>query len=175
MSQPLVVEPYDPEWPHAFHQLQTFLYRNLVGTYHAVEHVGSTSVPGMAAKPIIDVDVVARDGKFEQIKNRLIAAGYEYEGEKGIPGRESFGLKDPGLKQALPEHHLYVLAADAAELRRHRAFRDYLIAHPEWVEKLSAHKLELAARLGDDRAGYQAAKEPMVLEILTLALREASA
>jgi GrpB-like predicted nucleotidyltransferase (UPF0157 family) len=165
----LVVEPYNPEWPHMFRQLQTFLYRNLVGTYHAIEHVGSTAVPGMAAKPIIDVDVVAREGRFEQIKSRLVAAGYEYEGEKGVPGREAFDLRDAGLRAALPAHHLYVLAADADELRRHRAFRDFLTAHPEWAEKLSTHKLELAARLGDDRQAYQDAKAPMVLEIMALA------
>jgi GrpB-like predicted nucleotidyltransferase (UPF0157 family) len=158
-----------------FHQLQAFLYRNIVGTYHTVEHVGSTAVPGMAAKPIIDIDIVMRDGKFEQIKNRLIAAGYEYRGDQGVPGRESFRMTDPGLKGALAEHHLYVCAADAEELRRHRAFRDFLIAHPDWAEKLSAHKLELAAKLGDDRKAYQEAKEPMVLEIMSLALAEAGA
>jgi GrpB-like predicted nucleotidyltransferase (UPF0157 family) len=171
----VIVEPYNPEWPHMFHQVQTFLYRNLVGTYHGIEHVGSTAVPGLAAKPIIDVDIVMRDGRFEQVKNRLIAAGYEYEGDRGIPGREAFRLDDPGLKGALPEHHLYVCAADAGELRRHRAFRDYLIAHREWVEKLSTHKLELAAKLGDDCEAYQAAKSPMVEEILALALQEAPA
>jgi GrpB-like predicted nucleotidyltransferase (UPF0157 family) len=171
----MIVVPYNPEWAHDFHQLQTFLYRNLVGTYHAIEHVGSTAVPGMAAKPIIDIDIVMRDGKFEQVKNRLIAAGYSYEGDRGIPGREAFDLQDAGLKAALAEHHLYACAADAGELRRHRAFRDYLIAHPEWVERLSAHKLELAAKLGgepEDRDAYQDAKAPMVEEILALALQE---
>jgi len=167
----VIIQPYDPEWPHMFHQLQAFLYRNLAGVYQAIEHIGSTAVPGMAAKPIIDVDVVMRDGKFEQIKDRLIAAGYEHRDDQGVPGRESFRMQDTGLLQALAPHHLYVLAADAEELRRDRGFRDYLISHPEWAEKLSAHKLELAARLGDDRDAYQAAKEPMVLEILALALQ----
>lgn len=171
----MIVEPYNPEWPHMFHQLQAFLYRNIVGTYHTIEHVGSTAVPGMAAKPIIDIDIVMRDGKFEQIKNRLIAAGYEYRGDQGVLGRESFRMSDPGLKGALAEHHLYVCAADAEELRRHRAFRDFLIAHSDWAEKLSAYKLELAAKLGDDRKAYQDAKEPMVLEIMALALAEAAA
>jgi GrpB-like predicted nucleotidyltransferase (UPF0157 family) len=129
----------------------------------------------MAAKPIIDIDIVMRDGKFEQIKNRLIAAGYEYRGDQGVPGRESFRMTDPGLKGALAEHHLYVCAANSEELRRHRAFRDFLIAHPDWAEKLSAHKLELAAKLGDDRKAYQEAKEPIVLEIMSLALAEAGA
>ena len=169
----MIVEPYNPEWPHMFHQLQTFLYRNLAGTYYAIEHVGSTAVPGLAAKPVIDVDIVMREGKWEQVKNRLIAAGYEYQGERGVTGREAFRMKDAGLKGALPEHHLYVCAADAEELRRHRAFRDYLVEHPEWVERLSAHKLALAARFGDDREAYQAAKSPIVEEILALALEEA--
>lgn len=171
----MLVQPYDPEWPRQFLHLQTFLYRNLIGTYHAIEHVGSTSVPGMAAKPILDIDVVMREGRFDDIRRRLEAAGYEYEGDKGVPGRESFRMRDPGLKSALPEHHLYVLAPDAEELRRHRAFRDFLVARPEWAEQLSAHKLELAAKLGDDRKAYQDAKEAMVLEIIALALQEAEA
>ena len=156
-----------------FLQLQTFIYRNLIGTYHAVEHVGSTAVPGMAAKPIIDIDIVMHDGKFEAIKKRLVAAGYEYRGDQGVPGCESFRLTDPGLKQALPEHHLYALAEDAEELSRHRAFRDFLISDPKWREKLSTHKLEIASGLGDsrdDREAYQTAKEAMVLEVIALAM-----
>jgi len=168
----VIVEPYNPEWPRWFLRLQTFLYRNLVGTYYAIEHVGSTSVPGLTAKPIIDVDVVLREGKFENARGRLIAAGYEYEGDKGVPGREAFRLKDAGLRAALPEHHLYVCEAGSEELRRQRAFRDFLRAHPEWVAKLSAHKLEVAARVGDDREAYQEAKAAMVDEILALALKQ---
>jgi GrpB-like predicted nucleotidyltransferase (UPF0157 family) len=171
----VIVEVYNPEWPRWFLRLQTFLYRNLVGTYYAVEHVGSTAVPGLWAKPIIDVDVVLREGKFENARGRLIAAGYEYEGDKGIPGREAFRMQDAGLKVALPAHHLYVLEADAEELRRHRAFRDFLCAHPDWVERLSAHKREVAARVGDDRQAYQDGKAAMVEEILALALAEAPA
>jgi GrpB-like predicted nucleotidyltransferase (UPF0157 family) len=170
----VIVEEYNPEWPRWFTRLQTFLYRNLVGTYYAVEHVGSTSVPGLWAKPIIDVDVVLREGKFENAKGRLVAAGYEYEGDKGVPGREAFRMKDEGLKAVLPPHHLYVLAADAEELRRHRAFRDFLRSHPDWVERLSAHKREVAARAGDDRQAYQDGKAAMVEQILALALQEAA-
>jgi GrpB-like predicted nucleotidyltransferase (UPF0157 family) len=171
----VIVEEYNPEWQRWFTRLQTFLYRNLVGTYYAVEHVGSTSVPGLWAKPIIDVDVVLREGKFENAKGRLVAAGYEHEGDKGVPGREAFRMKDEGLKAVLPPHHLYVLAADAEELRRQRAFRDFLRLHPEWVERLSAHKREVAARAGDDREAYQAGKAALVEEILALALAEAPA
>jgi GrpB-like predicted nucleotidyltransferase (UPF0157 family) len=132
-------------------------------------------VPGLWAKPVIDIDVVLREGKFENAKGRLVAAGYEYEGDRGIPGREAFRMQDAGLKAALPAHHLYVLAADAEELRRHRAFRDFLRAHPDWVERLSAHKREVATRVGDDRDAYQDGKAAMVEEILALALAEAPA
>jgi GrpB-like predicted nucleotidyltransferase (UPF0157 family) len=171
----VIVEPYSPEWVRWFARLQTFLYRNLVGTYYAIEHVGGTSVPGMTATPIIDVDVVLREGKFENAKGRLVAAGYEYEGDRGVPGREAFRLKDPGLRAALAEHHLYVCEAGREELRRHRAFRDFLRAHPDWVAKLSAHKLAIAARAGDDRGAYQEGKAAMVEEIMALALAEAPA
>ena len=148
--------------------------RTIAGTYYAVEHVGGTSVPGMAAKPIIDIDVVVREDKFPDVRRKLEALGYSYEGDKGIPGREAFDLRDTGLKSVLMEHHLYVCQADSAELRRHRAFRNFLLAHPEWVERLSRHKLELASRLGDDRGAYQEAKSAMVEEILAMALKEQS-
>ncbi len=167
----MIVEPYNPEWARWFLRVQTFLYRNLVGTYYAVEHVGSTAVPGLWAKPIIDVDVVLRQGKFENAKGRLVAAGYEHEGDKGVPGREAFRLADAGLRGALPEHHVYVMDANAEELKRHRAFRDFLRAHPEWVERLSAHKQEVAVRVGDDRQAYQDGKAALVEEILALALQ----
>jgi GrpB-like predicted nucleotidyltransferase (UPF0157 family) len=144
--------------------------KNIVGKFHAIEHVGSTSVPGMAAKPIIDVDVAVRVGQFDAVRQRLEALGYEYEGEKGIVGRHAFRLRDANLASALARHHLYVLEADAEELRRHRAFRDYLRAHQDEVARLSAYKRELAERFGDDRDEYQEAKSSMVLEILEKAL-----
>ena len=166
---PLVV-PYDPQWPRLFAEIRGVIERNIVGKFHAIEHVGSTSVPGMTAKPIIDIDVAVRAGQFDVVRQRLEALGYEHEGEKDIPGRHAFRLLDPNLATALARHHLYVLEAGAEELRRHRAFRDYLRAHPEEVARLSAHKLELAERLGGDRDAYQEAKSAMVLAILEQAL-----
>jgi GrpB-like predicted nucleotidyltransferase (UPF0157 family) len=170
---PLVV-PYDPEWPRLFAEIRAVIERNISGKFHAIEHVGSTSVPGMTAKPIIDIDVAVRTGQFDVVRQRLEALGYEYEGEKGIPGRHSFRLRDASLSGALARHHLYVLEADAEELRRNRAFRDYLRAHPEEAARLSAHKRELAERLAlsldDDRYAYQEAKSAMVLAILEQAL-----
>lgn len=169
-----LVVTYDTEWPRLFAEIRGVIERNIPGKFHAIEHVGSTSVPGMAAKPIIDIDVVVRAGQFDVVRQRLEALGYEWEGEKGVPGRHSFRLRDVTLRSALARHHLYVLEADAEELRRMRAFRDYLQSHPDEAARLSTHKREIAERLGfgldDDRDAYQEAKAAMVLEILERAL-----
>jgi GrpB-like predicted nucleotidyltransferase (UPF0157 family) len=126
----------------------------------------------MAAKPIIDIDIVMREGMFELIKRGLESLGYVDEGDLGIPGRVAFDLQDAGLRAALAPHHLYVVPPDSPALRDHRDFRDYLLAHPEWRERMSAHKRELASLFADDREGYQKAKSPMVVEVLALARSE---
>ena len=166
----MLVEPYNPEWPRWFAQIQAVLHRNLAGTYHGIEHVGSTAVPGMTAKPIIDIDVVQREGMFEDIKLRLEALGYYHNGDQGVPEREVFKLADDSLRSVLPAHHLYVCPPDSAELRRHLAFRDYLLANPSAVERLSALKLAVAAKVGDDRDAYQQGKAWLLEELLAAAL-----
>jgi GrpB-like predicted nucleotidyltransferase (UPF0157 family) len=171
----MLVTRYNPEWPAWFLSLHAFLGRNLAGTYHAIEHMGSTAVPGMTAKPIIDIDLVLRDGAFERVKGYLEGIGYRYEGDLGIPGREAFEMHDYGLRQILPAHHLYVLYAGAEELQRHRAFRDYLRDQPGEAERLSELKWTLAERVGDDRQAYIEGKDALVREILARALQQAPA
>ena len=173
-ARQLVIVAYDPAWPQRFAEIRAMIQRTIPGTYHSVEHVGSTSVPGLAAKPIIDIDIVMRVGQFERIRRGLESLGYENEGDKGVQGRESFRLRDAGLRAVLAEHHLYACVPDGQAVRDHRDFRDFLLRHPEWVEKLSAHKLALLPRYVDDRYGYQDAKGPMVEEILGLARTESS-
>ena len=169
--QPLVV-PYDPRWPEQFAAIRATIQRWIPGTYYSFEHVGSTAVPGMAAKPIIDIDIVIPGHNWQRVKTGLETLGYEYEGDKGVPGREAFRLKDEGLRSVLAEHHLYVCPEDSVELRRHLAFRDYLINHPEAAQRLSEHKLALAQRFAGDRQAYIEGKAAMVEEILAAALRE---
>jgi GrpB-like predicted nucleotidyltransferase (UPF0157 family) len=170
--RPLVIVLYDPAWPQGFTEIRAMIQRTIPGTYYSVEHVGSTSVPGLAAKPIIDIDIVMREGQFERICRGLESLGYEYEGNKDVPGRESFRLRDQGLRAILMEHHLYVCDPDGNTLQDHRDFRDFMQHHPEWVERLSKHKLALLLRYADDRYGYQEAKSPMVEEIIHLAREE---
>jgi GrpB-like predicted nucleotidyltransferase (UPF0157 family) len=164
-----LVERYNPDWATWFLELHALLGRTLAGHFYAIEHVGSTSVPGLTARPIIDVDIVMREGQFERIKSYLAPLGYEHAGDQGIAGREVFSLTGP-LATTLPRHHLYALEKDAAELRRHRAFRDFLCAHADWRERLSEHKWDLARRFAGDTDGYIEAKAAMEREVIALAL-----
>lgn len=105
-----------------------------------IEHVGSTSVEGLAAKPIIDIDVVISDNlKLNSVIKALFKIGYYHEGNLGIEGREAFGYEG---KTHLLTHHLYVCPQNSKELRRHIFFRDYLKDHPSAKLDYSKIKLE---------------------------------
>ena len=168
------IERYNPEWATWFLELHALLGRTLAGHFYAIEHVGSTAVPGMTAKLIIDIDVVMRERQFERVRSYLAPLGYEHVGDQGIPGRESFKLRGP-LAETLPPHHLYVLDRGADERRRHLAFRDYLRSHPDEAERLSEHKWALAERFENDKDRYIEAKAAMVQEILERALAQQGA
>ena len=125
-SKPIEVVDYDPSWPALFEDIAAPLRAVFVGgLLTRIEHVGSTSVPGLPAKPIIDIDVVipSRADLPEAIA-RLATLGYVHQGDLGITSRKSF--RQPEIT---PRHNLYVCAEDSPELRRHLAFRDYLRAH----------------------------------------------
>ncbi len=126
----------------------------------SIEHVGSTSVQGLSAKPIIDIDVVIKD--YNALKDTISALekiGYQYEGDLGIPGREAFRYDG---KDHLKKHHLYVCPADSPELKRHIAFRNYLRTHPDAVRKYSLIKEEGAKKYPDDIERYIEYKSPFI-------------
>jgi len=159
----VVVEKYDPAWGRDFEKIRNELCGALDGLFVSIEHVGSTSVPGLSAKPVIDIDVVIEDyGVFPQVVEALGCIGYEHEGDLGIAGREAFRYSG---KEHLKTHHLYVCPRDSAELRRHVAFRDYLRAHPEAAEEYGRVKTEGAAMYPDDIDGYIAHKTPIIERI----------
>ena len=125
-----------------------------------IEHVGSTSVEGLSAKPIIDIDVVIEDYTvLEEVVSALGAIGYRHEGDLGIPGREAF--KYDG-KDHLRKHHLYVCPADSPELKRHVSFRDYLRTHSDAVREYSHIKEEGAKRYPNDIERYIEHKSPFI-------------
>jgi len=165
-----LVQPYDPEWPSHFQQIKAFLKPGVGDVNCAIEHVGSTAIPGMMAKPIIDIDVVITPGTFPTVKRRLEVLGYVHQGDLGLPKREAFDLVDGEAKARLPEHHLYVCEDGAYELRKHLAFRDFMRQNPEWRERLNRLKRELCMKYNNDRQAYMDGKAAMVEEITELAM-----
>jgi GrpB-like predicted nucleotidyltransferase (UPF0157 family) len=144
----VVVLPYDEQWKQDFLMIKDELTSALGQLAIGIEHVGSTSVEGLSAKPIIDIDVVIEDYTvLEEVVSALGAIGYRHEGNLGIPGREAF--KYDG-KDHLRKHHLYVCPADSPELKRHVSFRDYLRTHSDAVREYSHIKEEGAKRYPND-------------------------
>src|ERR1700680_4526891 len=114
-AEPVVVVPYDPAWPAAFELLRARMAPVLGDLAVGIEHVGSTAVPGLDAKPIVDIDVVIRRAEaLDEVGRRLAELGYTYLGDLGIVGREAFRASAD-----LPRHHLYVCASGAAPLQAH--------------------------------------------------------
>jgi GrpB-like predicted nucleotidyltransferase (UPF0157 family) len=131
-----------------------------------IEHVGSTAVPGLAAKPVIDLDVLLRSAEDLPLAIRRLAdLGYVHQGDLGIAEREAFAAP-PG--QAA--HHLYVCPPESAEFRRHLALRDYLRTHPAEAQSYGELKRALAARYAGDRTAYIEGKRLFVEELVERAL-----
>ena len=169
MTDPLV-RPHDPLWADRFDELRERLRPCLDVGAIAIEHVGSTAVPGLAAKPIVDIDIVTRPGRFEAVREVLGDLGYRHVGDQGVPGREVFKPADPSREAELPRHHLYVCDEDSPPLRSHRMFRDYLRSRPERVRALSTEKMEAAERAGQDRKVYMEMKAPAYARIVAAAI-----
>jgi GrpB-like predicted nucleotidyltransferase (UPF0157 family) len=167
-DEPVKICDYDRAWADRFAALAARAREALGETLVTIEHVGSTAVPGLAAKPIVDLDVVVRRGRLTEGIARLETIGYTPEGDGGIPGREAF--KPPSGE---PRHHLYLMEQGAAELERHLAFRDALRADSTLCERYSALKRELASRHGGDRQRYSDGKTAFIAAVLRDASRDA--
>ena len=163
ITKHVIVLPYDEGWKQDFLKIKQELQDALGQLAIDIEHVGSTSVEGLSAKPIIDIDVVIEDNTV--LKDAVAAlerAGYEHEGDLGIPGREAFRYEG---KEHLRTHHLYVCPKDSPELKRHVAFRDHLRSHPEAVKEYSRIKEEGAKLYPYDIDGYIEYKSPLINRI----------
>ena len=159
----VVVVPYDQAWKNAFEEIKTEIEAEIGDLIIGIEHVGSTSVEGMSAKPCIDIDVIIKDySVFGEIVRKLGAIGYIHEGDLGIKDREAFKYTD---KPHLMLHHLYVCPQYSEELRRHIAFRDFLRRTPEAVRKYSLVKEKAAALFPDEIEQYIAFKAPCIEEL----------
>ena len=162
----VTVLPYDEGWSAAFEEIKAEIYGAIGDNILSVEHVGSTAVCGMSAKPCIDIDVVIEDRTvLDTVISGLGKIGYIHEGDLGIKDREAF--KYTG-KSHLYNHHLYVCPADSEELRRHITFRDFLRGDPCAVRKYSKVKEAAAELYPDDIDGYIRYKSPCIEELYRL-------
>ncbi len=154
--------PYNPLWPEWFEALKAALLDGCPDTFTRIEHVGSTAVPGLWAKPIIDLDaVIPSQSSFGNAKSALEKLGYTHQGDLGIAGREAFRTAS-----GIHPHHLYLCAEGAAELLRHLGFRDRLRQDSDLCREYRDLKTTLAKEFRDDRTGYSEAKSPFILRVL---------
>ena len=159
----VVVVPYDKAWKNAFEEIKIEIEAEIGDLIIGIEHVGSTSVEGMSAKPCIDLDVIIKDySVFDTIVSKLETIGYIHEGDLGIKDREAFKYSD---KPHLKTHHLYVCPQYSEELHRHMSFRDYLRSHPEAVRKYSSVKETAARMFPEDIDKYIEYKTPCIEEL----------
>jgi GrpB-like predicted nucleotidyltransferase (UPF0157 family) len=139
----------------------------------AIEHYGSTSVPGLSAKPILDILIIMPDSDhaLDDVKSTLSIIGYDHEGDLGISGREAFKNRDrkapyDGNGTEWPTHYLYVCNIRAPVVMEFLAFRDYLRLHPEDTSEYSRVKMEAAERYLHNIEGYMAYKKECAGQIL---------
>jgi GrpB-like predicted nucleotidyltransferase (UPF0157 family) len=166
------VVPYDPDWPESFQRekrhLLGFLPRDIIGR---IEHFGSTAVPGLSAKPIVDILVEVTD--LEAVKARVVpileAQGYEYFwrptfGDDGEPFYAWFIKRNPETGQRT--HHIHMVEGDFAEHWDRLLFRDYLREHPDVADEYGRLKCRLAYEFPDDRVAYTEGKSAFIGDVM---------
>ena len=156
--------PYTAEWKRLFEEEKTLL-QSAIGQYVlGIQHVGSTAIPRMSAKPIIDIGIAVTS--FEEARvciQPIEQLGYEYRGEYGIPRRHFFVKGNPRT------HHIHINEIDSHDWQNQVLFCDYLIQHPELAEEYAALKAELAQRHSTDREAYQDGKGQFIEQVLEMA------
>lgn len=170
VTQDIVVADYDPAWPAWFESIRAHVWSAVSDLAVRVDHVGSTSVPGLAAKPIIDLDVVvASESDVDAAIDRLARLGYRWLGDLGVPGREAFAVPS---HLDLPEHHLYLVVEDNRAHLDHWLLRDLLRQDPQARRRYAELKRQNAEAAGGDMDVYVRAKAWLVAELLTRAREE---
>ncbi len=163
MTRKVIVVPYDPNWHRTFlvesQQLAIALDKNMVN----IHHIGSTSIPTIYAKPIIDILIEVKNlAKVDDRNQAIEALGYIGMGEFGIIGRRFF-KKDNA--EGIRTHHIHTFETGSPQIDRHLAFRDYLISHPETALEYSKLKQQLAQKYPHDIESYMDGKAEFISEI----------
>jgi len=169
MTAPVIIVDYDPRWPKFFEEEKANLVRVIGPMMVAIEHVGSTAVPGLAAKPIIDIMVgIQHISDAVWCIQPLKTLGYEYipDYEKSIPERRYFHKGNVHRSEQGSTHHLHMVELGSDFWSRQLLFRDYLRAHPDEAQRYADLKKTLAARFASNREGYTNAKTEFIQEIV---------
>jgi GrpB-like predicted nucleotidyltransferase (UPF0157 family) len=157
------VVPHDPKWGEAFEVESKSVADALGENVVAVHHIGSTAIPSIYAKSIIDLLVEVKDIiKVDGQNSAMESLGYEVMGEFGIPGRRFF-RKDN--QESVRTHHIHTFEIASAQVERHLAFRDYMLAHPEDAQKYSELKRELARKYPQNIDKYMDGKDGFIKEM----------
>ncbi len=169
MSQHITVTDYNPLWTKKFEKESILIKDIIADNCIAIYHIGSTSVPGLAAKPIIDIMVVVKSlEKVDDVAEDFLKIGYEYLGEFGIVGRRY--LRKGGDERT---HQIHIFQADDwNNIGRHLAFRDYMRTHEKERDEYAKIKIDLAKKFPYDIDGYCDGKECFVREMEKLALSQ---
>ena len=166
VEAPVFGVPYGEGWTSLFEQERARIERAIGPWVEEIEHVGSTAVPGLAAKPVIDIMVGVKSLDDTPILvERLEAVGYEYvpELEQQLPSRRYFRK----LRRGRRTHQIHLVErSDAAFWDRHILFRDYLRRHPGVADEYARLKQELSGRFRDDRTAYTEAKTAFIREVV---------
>lgn len=152
---------HDPAWAARFLEIRDVVWPAVEDFAISMEHVGSTSVPGLAAKPVIDLDIIVPQGRVADAVVALSGIGYEHRGDLGVTGREAF-RRPAGTF----EHHLYVCPEASLQLRNHLAVRDFLRTHPHAAAEYGALKRRLASRFSHDIDRYVDGKTDFLVDVL---------
>jgi GrpB-like predicted nucleotidyltransferase (UPF0157 family) len=169
-----LITPYDPEWKREFERLSAILRASLEDFEIDIQHVGSTSVPGLHAKPILDIDIIIHDkSSLDHISRILASMGYIGRGDQGVPGRFAFRQSSPQTPvvtdiEIWQEHHLYVCFSDSLALKNHIIFRDSLLRNSELVKEYSNLKIDLVNQKGMTREQYTIQKTGFILNVLSV-------
>lgn len=170
----IVISDYNEAWPVWFEEIADCLWEELSAesSLLKVEHVGSTAVPGLPARPTLDIHVVAAGASsMDTLIRELGRMGYAHQGQLGVPGREVFRRKGPDAPFRIPKrdwapHRLYASAAGSRELERHLVFRDRLRQHRDDRDAYADLKRRLAVSHATDVQAYLDGKTEFVEEML---------
>lgn len=155
------VVPYDPRWQKEYIEESRKIRDILNCEIVEIHHIGSTAIPGIYAKPIIDILIVVKDiENIDKYNEKMHGLGYISKGEFGIEGRRFFlkGLYDR-------THHMHIFETGNPEIIRHLNFRDYMISHPETAKDYEKLKRGLSVKFRYDNEGYCKGKDEYIKDI----------